>query len=76
VDGIFRKNGNIKKLKIFSKACNSDPSNISLNNETQIQLAALMKKYLRELPDPLMTRKLYGAFISTQSIFFNFNLRN
>ena len=73
MEGIFRKNGNIKNLKQFSKDCESDPSNISFEGVSPIQLAALLKKYLRELPDPLLTRKLYCAFLATQSIILNHN---
>lgn len=70
MEGIFRKNGNIKNIRLFSKVCDSDPNNVSFDGESPIQLAALMKKYLRELPDPLLTRKLYRAFIATQSNLF------
>jgi hypothetical protein len=32
-----------------------------------VQLAALLKKFFKELPDPLLTFKLHGLFIATQS---------
>ncbi len=49
--------------------CNSDPNNLSFQGKSPIQLAALMKKYLRDLPEPLLTLRLYRVFIATQSIF-------
>ena len=30
-------------------------------------VAALFKEYFRDLPDPLLTRDLYSAFLETQS---------
>ncbi|KAJ7890663.1 hypothetical protein B0H14DRAFT_2690252, partial [Mycena olivaceomarginata] len=56
VEGIFRKNGNIGKLKRLTEEIDRDASS----------LAALLKKFLRELPDPLMTFKLHRLFIATQ----------
>lgn len=32
-----------------------------------MQLAALLKKFFKELPDPLLTFKLHSLFIATQS---------
>lgn len=65
VEGVFRKNGNIKKLnetveKIDREGC----ENINLSSQPVVQVAALLKKYLRELPDPLMTNKLYRLWLT------------
>lgn len=30
-------------------------------------VATLLKEYFRDLPDPLLTRELYDAFVQTQS---------
>lgn len=32
-------------------------------------VASLLKEYLRDLPEPLLCRSLYPAFLSTQSMF-------
>lgn len=67
VEGIFRKNGNIKRLRELTEAINENPEKLpDFNNETQIQLSALMKKFLREMPDPLFTFKLYDVWIESQ----------
>lgn len=59
VEGIFRKNGNIRRIREFTEKIDKNPDeNGLLVEETPIQLAALLKKFLRELPDPLMTSKL------------------
>ncbi len=67
VEGIFRKNGNIRRLKDLSEALDKDSSEVNLSEDNPVQLAALLKKFLRELPDPLMTFKLHRLFVSSQS---------
>jgi hypothetical protein len=67
VEGIFRKNGNIRGLKEMKEEIDKNPNSIPYLNETPIQVAALIKKFLRELPDPLLTFKLHRLFITAQS---------
>lgn len=67
VEGIFRKNGNIRRLKELTDAIDRDPSSVDLTQDNPVQLAALLKKFLRELPDPLLTFKLHKLFIASQS---------
>lgn len=66
VEGIFRKNGNIRRLKELTEAIDRDPLSVDLTQDNPVQLAALLKKFLRELPDPLMTFKLHKLFIASQ----------
>jgi len=68
VEGIYRKNGNIKQLKILSDAIDKNPDEINLKGNSPIQLAALMKKFLRDLPNPVLTFKLYHLFIISQKV--------
>ncbi|KAG9232717.1 hypothetical protein BJ875DRAFT_513853 [Amylocarpus encephaloides] len=69
VEGVFRKNGNIKRLNETTIAIDKDGCDaIDLSRENVVQIAALLKKYLRELPDPLLTFKLHRLFIATQKI--------
>lgn len=69
VEGIFRKNGNIRRLKELTETIDRDPSSVDLTQDNPVQLAALLKKFLRELPDPLMTFKLHRLFIASQCKF-------
>lgn len=73
VEGIFRKNGNIRRLKELSDEIDKNPNNVQYLNEGPIQVAALIKKFLRELPDPLLTFRLHKLFITAQSEFFFFS---
>ncbi|KAJ1939895.1 Rho-type GTPase activating protein Rga1, partial [Linderina macrospora] len=54
VEGIFRKNGNIRRLREVTEAVDKDYSRVDLKKDTPVQIAALLKKFLRELPDPLV----------------------
>jgi hypothetical protein len=62
VEGIFRKNGNIRKLQQISEALDKDTTTVNLSEENPVQLAALLKRFLREMPDPLLTFRLHKLF--------------
>ncbi|KAI9301010.1 hypothetical protein BJ944DRAFT_272121, partial [Cunninghamella echinulata] len=66
VEGIFRKNGNIRLLKDLSEEIDKNPTDINYTKHNAIQLAALIKKFLRELPEPLLTFKLHKLFTTIQ----------
>ncbi|EGX49299.1 hypothetical protein AOL_s00078g332 [Orbilia oligospora ATCC 24927] len=68
VEGVFRKNGNIRRLKDLTAQIDSGAENVDLVKEGPVQVAALLKKFLRELPDPLLTFKLYKLFIVSQKL--------
>lgn len=69
VEGVFRKNGNIKRLNETVVAIDKDGcESVDLSKENVVQVAALLKRYLRELPDPLLTFKLHRLFIASQKI--------
>lgn len=67
VEGVFRKNGNIRRLKELTAMIDSG-NDADLIGEGPVQTAALLKKFLRELPDPLLTFKLHKLFIASQSM--------
>ncbi len=69
VEGVFRKNGNIRGLKDLADKIDAKEVEVDLSRENPVQVAALLKRFLRELPDPLLTYKLYRLFITSQSIF-------
>ncbi|KXS15165.1 RhoGAP-domain-containing protein [Gonapodya prolifera JEL478] len=67
VEHAFRKSGNIRRLKRITEILDDNPDAFEcLVEESVIQLAALLKKFLRELPEPLMTFKLYRWFTASQ----------
>ncbi|OXV07990.1 hypothetical protein Egran_04243 [Elaphomyces granulatus] len=68
VEGVFRKNGNIRRLKDLAELIDNKDELIDLNKESPVQVAALLKKFLREIPDPLLTFKLHRLFVISQKI--------
>ncbi|KAL2381047.1 hypothetical protein RJ035_006591 [Blastomyces gilchristii] len=68
VEGVFRKNGNIKRLKETSDIVDTRYEQADFNKENPVQIAALLKKFLREMPDPLLTFKLHRLFVVSQKI--------
>ncbi|KAM5356173.1 hypothetical protein ACJ41O_002819 [Fusarium nematophilum] len=69
VEGVFRKNGNIKKQQGLVEKINAEGCDVvNFMEQPVIQLAALLKRYLRDLPDPLMTHKLYRLWVSAAKI--------
>ena len=66
IEGIFVKNGNKRRLRDLTDAVEQDFASVNLSQDNPVQLAALLKKFLRDLPDPLMTFKLYRLFIASQ----------
>jgi hypothetical protein len=68
VEGVFRKNGNIRRLRELSEEIDFKGSeSVEFARESPVQVAALLKKFLRELPDPVLTFKLYRLFITAAS---------
>ncbi|KXN86579.1 Rho-type GTPase-activating protein 1 [Leucoagaricus sp. SymC.cos] len=68
VEGIFRKNGNIRRLNATMEAIDRDPSSVDFTQDNPVQLAALLKKFLGGLPEPLMTFKLHRLFVASQNL--------
>lgn len=69
VEGVFRKNGNIKKQQGLVEKINAEGCDVvNFMEQPVVQLAALLKRYLRDLPDPLMSHKLYGLWVSAAKI--------
>jgi RhoGAP domain/LIM domain len=67
VEGVFRKNGNIKRLKEAAELIDANQTP-DLSRENPVQVAALLKKFLRDMPDPLLTFKLHKLYIITQKL--------
>lgn len=67
VQGIFRLNGNIKNLRELTEQINKTPlKSPGFSNYSAVQLAALLKKWLREMPNPLLTFSFYDIWISSR----------
>lgn len=69
IEGIFRKNGNIRRLQQISDQLDKDSTTVNLSEENPVQLAALLKRWLREMPDPLLTFRLHKLFCAAAGKF-------
>jgi hypothetical protein len=67
VEGVFRKNGNIRRLKDLAELIDKKYESVDMTKENPVQIAALLKKFLREMPDPLLTFKLHRLWVAAQS---------
>lgn len=69
VEGVFRKNGNIKKLsELVERIDREGGDSVNWTEQPVVQIAALLKRYLRDLPDPLLTQKLYRLWLAVAKI--------
>lgn len=65
VEGLFRKNGNFRELnEICAKVDAGERYWEYLKKTSAVQLAALLKRFFRDLPEPLLTYKLRRVFLS------------
>eukprot|EP00039_Didymoeca_costata_P002083 m.57401 g.57401 ORF g.57401 m.57401 type:complete len:614 (+) comp11106_c0_seq1:161-2002(+) len=60
VEGIFRVSGSQKRIRELSHQL--DSGNMNLDHASPIEVASVLKQYLRMLPEPLLTYSLYQAF--------------
>lgn len=68
IEGVFRKNGNIKRLNDLKEEIDTNGTEkVDLMKENPVQVANMLKKFLRDLPDPLLTFKLHRLFITSTS---------
>ncbi|KAI4892972.1 hypothetical protein NFI96_021862 [Prochilodus magdalenae] len=62
-EGIYRKSGSACKAKELHQLLETDPKSVSLDNYPIHTVTGLIKCWLRELPEPLMTFSLYNDFL-------------
>ncbi|KAF2793125.1 RhoGAP-domain-containing protein [Melanomma pulvis-pyrius CBS 109.77] len=69
VEGVFRKNGNLKALRELEEEIDArGVEMVDLNNKNPVMLANLLKRFLRLMPDPVLTLKLYRLFMTANDI--------
>ncbi|KAL1509148.1 hypothetical protein ABEB36_003933 [Hypothenemus hampei] len=66
--GIFRVSASKKRLRQLREDFDCGKETTIDNTQCPHDVANLLKEYLRDLPDPLLCRELYSAFIQTQRI--------
>lgn len=65
IEGVFRKNGNLKALRELEEAIDArGVQQVDLNTKNPVMLANLLKRFLRLMPEPVLTLKLYRLFMT------------
>ncbi|XP_076134845.1 unconventional myosin-IXb isoform X3 [Alosa pseudoharengus] len=62
-EGIYRKSGSANRMKELYQKMEADPTSVCLENYSTHIVTGLIKQWLRELPDPLMTFTYYSDFL-------------
>ncbi|XP_051791055.1 unconventional myosin-IXb isoform X2 [Erpetoichthys calabaricus] len=62
-EGIYRKSGTTNRMKELQILLESDPTKVNLEGFPIHAIAGVLKKWLRDLPEPLMTFALYNDFL-------------
>ncbi|XP_070774290.1 unconventional myosin-IXb isoform X2 [Enoplosus armatus] len=62
-EGIYRKSGSACRARELHQILETDPEATCLENYPIHTITGLVKRWLRELPDPLMTFSLYNDFL-------------
>ncbi|KAK9875867.1 hypothetical protein WA026_009654 [Henosepilachna vigintioctopunctata] len=66
--GIFRVSTSKKRIRELRENFDSGRETTLDEDQCPHDVATLLKEYLRDLPDPLLCRDLYHAFVQTQRI--------
>ncbi|KAF1842826.1 rho-type GTPase-activating protein-like protein [Cucurbitaria berberidis CBS 394.84] len=69
IEGVFRKNGNLKALRELEEEIDAKGvQQVDLNTKNPVILANLLKRFLRLMPEPVLTLKLYRLFMTANDL--------
>lgn len=72
IEGVFRKNGNLKALRELEEEIDAKGvQQVDLNTKNPVILANLLKRFLRLMPEPVLTLKLYRLFMTANGKLFS-----
>eukprot|EP00105_Crassostrea_gigas_P014983 XP_011431847.1 PREDICTED: uncharacterized protein LOC105331398 isoform X3 [Crassostrea gigas] len=63
IKGIYRMSGVKSKVESLCSKFEKDPDSVNLDDEHPNVISNVLKLYLRQLPEPLLSFKLYSSFI-------------
>lgn len=69
LQGIYRVSGVKSTVENLCQKFESDPESVNLDSENPNVISNVLKLYLRQLPEPLLTFKLYQNFIQVAKVF-------
>ncbi|XP_074161787.1 unconventional myosin-IXb isoform X5 [Sminthopsis crassicaudata] len=62
-EGIYRKSGAANRMRELKQSLQTDPNSVKLENYPIHAITGVLKLWLRELPEPLMTFAQYNDFL-------------
>ncbi|XP_036432236.1 unconventional myosin-IXAb isoform X4 [Colossoma macropomum] len=62
-EGIYRKSGSTNKIKELKMGLDTDANSVNLDDYNIHVIASVLKQWLRDLPNPLLTFELYEEFL-------------
>ncbi|KAH0625728.1 hypothetical protein JD844_033934 [Phrynosoma platyrhinos] len=62
-EGIYRKSGSANRMRELKHSLQADPNAVRLENYPIHTITGILKQWLRELPEPLMTFAQYSDFL-------------
>lgn len=69
IEGVFRKNGNLKALRELEEEVDAKGvEQVDLNSKNPVILANLLKRFLRLMPEPVLTLKLYRLYMTANGV--------
>eukprot|EP01103_Thecamoeba_quadrilineata_P010437 TRINITY_DN2254_c0_g1_i1.p1 TRINITY_DN2254_c0_g1~~TRINITY_DN2254_c0_g1_i1.p1 ORF type:complete len:479 (+),score=102.55 TRINITY_DN2254_c0_g1_i1:39-1475(+) len=66
-EGIFRISGDAEEIERIKQLCDAGKGLLLNQCKNEHTVAALLKGFFRELPEPLLTYELYSLFINVQN---------
>ncbi|XP_057185155.1 unconventional myosin-IXAb isoform X4 [Triplophysa rosa] len=67
-EGIYRKSGSTNKIKELKQGLDTDVNGVNLDDYNIHVIASVLKQWLRDLPNPLMTFELYEEFLRAMGL--------
>ncbi|XP_067293099.1 unconventional myosin-IXAb isoform X2 [Pseudorasbora parva] len=67
-EGIYRKSGSTNKIKELKLGLDTDANSVNLDDYNIHVIASVLKQWLRDLPNPLMTFELYEEFLRAMGL--------
>ncbi|GJQ74626.1 Myo9 [Trypoxylus dichotomus] len=68
IEGIYRKSGVSSKVRELKNKMEEDPENVNFDNYQIHVLTSVLKSFLREMPEPLLTFDCYENFITAANM--------
>lgn len=73
MEGVFRKMGSLRQLRELEEEIDAKGSDmVDLEKQNPVTVANLLKRFLRYMPDPVLTLKLYRLFMTANGAYIPF----